>query len=47
MTVKEWITKRVQALNEYQGEVEAKTTDLDFEAWRVKKGYIVTEPKQP
>lgn len=41
MTVQEWHAKRGDARREYEAEVAAKSTDLDWEAWRVTKGYIV------
>lgn len=45
MTSREWKVKRPAALAEYRADVDAGITDLDFEAWRVTKGYIVTEQK--
>jgi len=41
MTSREWMAKRLAALREYRAELQARTTVLDFEAWRVAKGYIV------
>lgn len=41
MTTKEWIAKRIQAIAEHAAEMESGATTLDFEAWRVMKGYIV------
>lgn len=42
MTAREWQSKRVEAYKEYLAEIEAGTTTLNFEAWRITKNYIVT-----
>jgi hypothetical protein len=41
MTIKEWRAKGLEARREYDAEVQAGSTTLDWEAWRVLKGYIV------
>lgn len=45
MTSRECQCKFFEWLNAYKAEVEAGQTLLNWEAWRVTKGYIVTEKK--
>lgn len=41
MTAQEWRGKYPEARREYQKAVESNETALDWDAWRVTKGYIV------
>jgi hypothetical protein len=41
MTIKEWRLKGPDARREYEAELQAGTTTLDWDAWRVTKGYVV------
>lgn len=42
MTSREWLRKYQDAIAEHRAELESGKTTLDFDAWRVTKGYIVT-----